>query len=156
MGWDYRREEQQFEQVPVGKHRIRIKSAEKAISKSSGNDMLALQFEVSGMSNILYHYIVFLDDRPEITNRMLTSFFDAFPGIAEGDFNMSHWIGKVGACMVNIDKNDPDRTRLSYFIRADKQDGLPPWRNAKGEVVGIDAQGFEEMPYAEQDDEFPF
>ena len=156
MAWDYKREEQQFEQVPVGKHRIRIRSAEKAISKSSGNDMLALQFDVSGMPNILYHYIVFLDDRPEITNRMLTSFFDSFPGIAEGDFNMTHWIGKVGACMVNVDKNDPDRTRLSYFIRADKQDELPPWRNSKGEVVGVDAQGFEEMPDAGQDDEFPF
>ena len=156
MAWSYKREEQQFEQVPVGKHRIRIKSAEKAISKSSGNDMLALQFEVSGMSNILYHYIVFLDDRPEITNRMLTSFFDAFPGIAEGDFNMQHWIGKVGACMVNVDKNDPDRTRLSYFIKADKQEDLPPWRNSKGEVVAIYAQGFEEMPEAGQDEDFPF
>ena len=155
MAWSYKREESQFEQVPVGKHRIRIKSAEKAVSKKSGNDMLALQFEVSGMSTLLYHYIVFLDDRPEITNRMLTQFFDSFPAIAEGDFNMRNWIGKVGACMVTVDKNDPDRTRLSYFIRADKQDDLPPWRDAQGQQVAIGADGFEEVQ-AGDDDELPF
>lgn len=155
MGWAYKREEQSFEQVPVGKHRIRIRSAEKAISRTSGNDMLALQFEVSGMPNILYHYIVFLDDRPEITNRMLTQFFDSFSAIAEGDFNMNHWIGKVGACMVNVDKNDPERTRISYFIKADKQGDLPPWRNSRGEIVKPDE--FEhEFAEVEQDDGFPF
>ena len=151
--WQYKREEQQFEQVPVGKHRIRVKSAEKAMSKS-GNDMLALQFEVSGMPNILYHYITFLDDKPEITNRMLTQFFDAFPGIADGDFNMRNWIGKVGACVVAVDKNDDSRTRLSYFIRADKQDDLPLWRDSQGRQVAVDAMGFEEA--AEDDDENPF
>ena len=131
--WQYKREEQSFEQVPVGKHRIRVLNADKAVS-SKGNDMLALQFEVSGMNNILYHYIVFLNDRPEITNRMLTSFFDSFKDIKEGDFNMQNWIGKVGACKVNVDKNDPDRTRLSYFIPADKQNELPAWKEPSASV----------------------
>ena len=31
MAWSYKREEQTFEQVPEGKYRIRIKSAEKAV-----------------------------------------------------------------------------------------------------------------------------
>lgn len=149
MAWSYKREES-FEQVPVGKHRIRIKSADKAVSKN-GNDMLVLQFEVSGMSNILYHYIVFLDDRPEITNRMLTSFFDSFSAIAEGDFDMRHWIGKVGACMVGVDKNNPERTRLSYFIRADKQEDLPPWRDASGRMVKPDEFEHEVFEEAEDD-----
>lgn len=131
--WQYKREEQSFEQVPVGKHRIRVLNADKAVS-SKGNDMLALQFEVSGMNNILYHYIVFLNDRPEITNRMLTSFFDSFKDIKEGDFNMQNWIGKVGACKVNVDKNDPDRTRLSYFIPADKQGELPAWKEPSASI----------------------
>jgi len=150
--WSYKREERQFEQVPVGKHRIRIKSAEKAMSKN-GNDMLTLQFEVSGMPNILYHYIVFLDDKPEITNRMLTQFFDAFPNISEGDFDMRHWIGKVGACVVGVDKNDESRTRLSYFIRADKQDELPPWRDANGRVFKPDEF---ESEFKEVEEETPF
>lgn len=133
--WQYKREErQQFEQVPVGKHRIRIKAVDKAVSQS-GNDMLALQFEVSGMPNILYHYIVFLADRPEITNRNLTNFFDSFAGIAEGDFDMRKWIGQVGACEVKQDRNDPERTRISHFIRADQQGELPPWRDANGNQV---------------------
>lgn len=153
MPWSYTRTEQQFEQVPVGKHRIRIRSAEKALSKN-GNDMLALQFEVSGMPNILYHYIVFLDDRPEITNRMLTQFFDAFPDIPEGDFNLRNWIGKVGACNVAPDKNDPDRTRINYFIRADRQGDLPPWRNAQG-MVPPDPEAFDQA-LGESKDDFPF
>lgn len=149
--WEYKREEQQFEQVPVGKHRIRILSADKAISQN-GNDMLALQFEVSGMNNILYHYIVFLNDRPEITNRMLTQFFDSFKDINEGDFNMSNWIGKVGACKVNVDKNDPDRTRLSWFIPADKQDDLPPWKEPEisrgvGGVAGLGPVQVDDIPF---------
>jgi hypothetical protein len=101
--------------------------------------MLALQFDVSGSSQILYHYIVFLDDRPEITNRKLTQFFDSFKDIAEGDFNMAHWIGKVGACVVKHEEyNGSPTARLSYFIAADKQGDLPPWRDASGR----DAEGF--------------
>lgn len=146
--WEYKREEQSFEQVPVGKHRIRVLSAEKAIS-SKGNDMLALQFEVSGMNNILYHYIVFLNDRPEITNRMLTSFFDSFKDIKEGDFNMQNWIGKVGACKVTVDKNDPDRTRLSYFISADKQTDLPAWKEPSASMGRAVADAG--MQFAEED-----
>ena len=147
MGWKFKREEQQFKQLDEGKYRIRIKSAEKAVSKSSGNDMLALQFEVSGSNAILYHYIVFLDDRPEITNRMLTAFFDSFADIEEGDFNMQNWVGKVGACMVKHDEDD--RARISYFIKADKQDELPPWQSADGK----DADGFGSLPSTE---ELPF
>lgn len=145
MGWQYQREEtQDFEQVPEGKHRIRVKSVEAAQSKA-GNDMLAFQFDVSGINATLYYYIVFLNDRPEITNRMLTGFFDGFKDIKEGDFKFANWIGKVGACVVAKDKNDPTRTRLSYFIKADKQGDLPPWK----EPSGVD--GFEEVKVEESD-----
>lgn len=144
MAWSYTREETQFAQIPEGRYRIRVKSADKAISKK-GNDMLALQFEVSGQNQILYHYITFLDDRPEITNRMLTQFFDSFKDIPEGDFNMANWVGKVGACQIKHD--DDGRARLSYFINAGKQGDLPPWKGANGE----DAQGFMQV----DDDDLP-
>lgn len=140
MGWQFKREEQQFPQIPEGRYRIRIREADKAVSKN-GNDMLTLQFDVSGETQILYHYIVFLDDRPEITNRMLTQFFDAFPGIPEGDFNMQNWIGKVGACMVkHEDYNGSPRAKISYFIHRDKQGDLPDWKTAGGRKV--DAEGY--------------
>lgn len=126
--WNYQREESEFKPIPEGKHRIRIKSADKTVSKG-GNDMLALQFEVSGYNSVLYHYIVFMQDRPEITNRMLTQFFDSFKDIPDGEFDTSKWIGKVGACQIKHEEyNDKITARLHFFIKADKQAGLPPWK----------------------------
>ena len=161
MAWEYKREEQQFKALPEGSYRIRVRSAEKAVSKSSGNDMLALQFDVSGSNTILYHYITFLDDRPEITNRMLTQFFDSFPGIPEGDFNMANWIGKVGACRVKQEDYDGNaRAKISYFIKAGKQDDLPAWKepeNAKPSPSAggpkVDAEGFMDV---DDLDDIPF
>lgn len=144
MSWQYEREEQKFNIVPEGAHRIRVKSAEKAVSKN-GNDMLVLQFEVSGYTSLLFHYIVFLDDRPEITNRMLTQFFDAFPTIPEGDFNMNNWVGKVGACIVKHEEYQGQASaKIRYFLRKEKQDGLPPWKEPNG--LTTDKDGYIEAP----------
>lgn len=140
MAWNYQREERKFEALPEGKYRVRIKSADKAVS-SKGNDMLVLQLEVSGSTKILYHYIVFMPDKAEITNRMLTQFFDSFKDIEEGDFNMNNWIGKVGAVMLKHEEyNGEKRERISYFISADKQSDLPAWQNPDG--TKVDADGF--------------
>lgn len=129
--WNYQREEQQFEVIPEGQYRIRVKSAEKAQSKS-GNDMLALQFDVSGYNSTLYHYIVFLQDRPEITNRMLTQFYDSFKDIPEGNSDLASWVGKVGACRVKHDDYNGSKTaKVSYFIKAEKQGELPAWSEPK-------------------------
>ena len=156
MAWEYKREEGQFPQLPEGRYRIRIKSADKAISKRE-NDMLALQFEVSGSNQILYHYIVFMDDRPELTNRLLTQFFDSFPGIPEGDFNMNNWIGKVGACQVKHD--DDGRAKLHYFLSEKQADAVAPWKeppNSMGtpKPVRTDAEGY--VSVDDSDDDIPF
>lgn len=156
MAWDYKREESSgFDtQIPEGKHRIRIKSAEKKVSKT-GNDMLALQFEVSGHKGLLFHYIVFMQDKPEITNRKLTQFFDSFAGIPEGDFDTSHWIGKVGACVVkHEDYNGSKTARVSYFLSREKQDELPNWTEPDGTTT--DAAGFMNIPDGAGDDGCPF
>ena len=130
MPWNYSREESSgFELIPEGKHRIRIKAADKAVSKN-GNDMLVLQFEVNGYNSLLYHYIVFMEDKPEITNRMLTQFFDSFKDIPEGDFNTANWVGKVGACVVKHEEYNGDKSaKVKYFIHKDKQGDLPLWGN---------------------------
>ena len=143
MDWNFQREEAQFAVLPEGQYRIRIRSAEKAQSKS-GNDMLALQFDVSGSNTILYHYIVFMQDKPEITNRMLTQFFDSFKDIPEGDLNTANWIGKVGACKVKHDEYNGNKTaKVSYFIKADKQGDLPPWKEPSGnDEVSTTDNGF--------------
>lgn len=142
MSWEFKREERKFEVLPEGQYRIRVKSAEKAVSKN-GNDMLVLQFEVSGSNTLLYHYITFMDNKPEVTNRMLTQFFDSFKDIAEGDFNMQNWIGKVGACKVKHEEyNGNESAKISYFIHKDKQGDLPAWQeptNSEGAGTGSSA-----------------
>lgn len=149
MAWTYQRQEQQFEAIPEGPHRIRIKSAEKTTSQN-GKDMIALQFDVSGYPSTLYHYIVFLEDRPEITNRNLTQFFDSFGGISEGSFDLSTWAGKTGACYVkHEDYNGKTSAKVKYFISKEKQDSLPPW---KGETTNNG--GF--LSFEPGDDEIPF
>lgn len=146
--WEYKREEQTFELIPEGEHRIRIKSADKAVS-NSGNDMIAFQFEVSGYNSLLYHYIVFLDDKPEITNRNLTQFFDSFKDIPDGDFNMRNWIGKVGACVVKHDEYNGNKSaKVRYFIKAEKQDVLPPWEEPNSKTKASQDEDFtEDLPF---------
>ena len=104
MAWNFQRTEQTFQQIPAGDHRVVIDSAEQAVSKS-GNDMLVIKLRVSGYSSMLWHYIVFMDDRPEITNQKLTQFFDSF-GIAD----------------------DQGYSKVAWFIHKNKQDNLPPWK----------------------------
>lgn len=158
MAWEYKREEAQFEVLPEGQYRIRVRSAEKAQSKS-GNDMLALQFDVSGSNTILYHYIVFLADKPEITNRMLTQFYDSFAGIPEGDTNLMAWLGQVGACKVKHDEYNGNKTaKVSYFIKADKQKVLPPWQEPSNNVRPKTNDGTDFMSVADglEDKGLPF
>lgn len=128
MNWNFAREETKNFNVPEGPHRIKIASAKLAKSKA-GNDMLALQFDVSGINTRLYHYITFLPNNPSLTNKLLTQFFDSFSDITCGDFDFNNWIGKTGACMVAKEKDDPTRTRLYYFINAIDQSGLDVWQD---------------------------
>ena len=153
MSWTYKRDESTtFKPIPEGAHRIRIASAEKAVSKT-GKDMLALQFDVSGYASRLFHYIVFLPDRPEITNRNLTQFFDAFSDIPDGDFNTTNWIGKVGACVVkHEDYNGSPSAKVRYFIKPDKAESLPAW----SEPDHKDSNGDDFMAVKSLEDEVPF
>lgn len=150
MAWNFQREESNnfTTNVPEGKHRIRVKSAEKAVSKS-GNDMLVLQFDISGYNSTLYHYITFMADKPEITNRMLTQFFDSFKDIPEGEFDTSKWIGKVGACQVKHEEyNGNVNAKIHYFIHKDKQGDLPAWQEPASIDGGTSAatNGFVNVP----------
>lgn len=158
MAWNYQRDESRaFKPIPEGDYRIRIKSAEKAQAKT-GKDMLSLTFEVSGQSSKLFHNIVFLPDRPEITNRNLTQFFDSFKDIPEGDFNTANWIGKVGACKVKHEEYNGNTTaRVAWFISKDKQGGLPAWVEPEnGSNTTMGASGPDVNVPANVDDEVPF
>lgn len=147
MEWNYQREESTFEEIPVGEHRVRIADAEKAISKKE-NDMLVLTLDVSGYKSRLWHYVVFMPDHPEITNRNLTSIFDSF-GIADGDFDLANWKGKVGACMT---KQDEFGTKVRYFLNKKKQENLPPWK----EPSESDGKKKPQLEAFEDDGDIPF
>lgn len=124
MAWEYKREEsKQFEAIPEGKYRAIIDSAEKAISQN-GNDMLVVKMKVSGQTSSIWYYIPFLEDRPEITNRMLTQLFDGF-GIEEGNFNLASYTGKAGGICVKHDEQG--RAKVSYLLSKKQQEELPPF-----------------------------
>ena len=158
--WSYKREESSFEtNIPEGVHRIRIKNAEKAVSKQ-GKKMLTLQFEVSGFNSTIYHYIVFLEDRPEITNRNLTAFFDSFKDIPDGEFDTSKWVGKVGAAYIKHEEyNGNTNAKISNFVKAEKQADLPAWKEPEKKSgaasVPTDNAGFVNVPDGIKD-ELPF
>lgn len=142
MAWQFKREETEFEELAEGRYRVMIVDAEMAVSKS-GNDMLVIKMQVSDSKRNLWNYITFLDDRPEITNRMLTQFFDSF-GIDDGNFNLKSYLGKIGGCQVKHDQDG--RARVQYFLSKKQQEPLPAW---KGE-----APKFEEL--GDEDEELPF
>lgn len=153
MAWEYKREERSFEEIPAGRYRVRIVNAEKAISKNSGNDMIVLQLEVSGYQSLLWNYIVFLPDRPEITNRMLTQFFDAF-GIEEGNFNLATYIGKAGAAQIKHDEEG--RAKLHYFLKKGSQaeQDLPPFKSVRSDTGSTNGSDGEWVPVKGLDDLF--
>lgn len=142
MAWQFKREEAEFEEIPEGRYRVAIVGAEMAVS-SKGNDMLVIKLLVNGTKRNLWNYITFLDDRPEITNRMLTQLFDSF-GIEDGDFNLNGYIGKMGGCQVKHDQDG--RAKVSYFLSKKQQETLPPW---KGEVPKF-------TPVEGDDDDLPW
>ena len=135
MAWEYKREEATFDEIPAGRHRVRILNAEKAVSKNSGNDMIMLELEVSGYKSKVWNYIAFLPDRPEITNRMLTQLFDAF-GIDEGNFNLATYIGKAGAAQIKLDEQG--RAKVQYFLKkgSEAELSLPPFKSVRSDTGG--------------------
>lgn len=158
MEWSYAREESKFQPIPEGVHRVRIKSATGKKS-NAGNQMLEIILEVSGYNSSLYHRITFLPDRPEITNRMLTQFYDSFKDIPEGNTDMTGvWVGKVGACKVKHEEYNGDmQARVSYFVSADRQANLPAWKepdNSSSNNSTTSNDGF--MPANMSDQTLPF
>ena len=120
-------EEQSFKPIPTGDHRVRIASAEEQTSKS-GNQMIKLVLDVSGYNSTIWHWIVFMPDNQKLTNQKLGELWNSF-GIAQGDFNLANWKGKVGAAKIkHEDYNGEPTAKIAYFINKEKQDKLPPWK----------------------------
>ena len=138
FNWNYEETKNDFEseQIPNGDYRMIIRGAEKAMSKDTVNPkkMIKLKLGVSGYAKNIYHYIVFLPNNREITNRNLTNFFRSF-GIEGGNFNLDSYLGKEGAGRVEIDSNGYEKVK--YFLEGTMKDRLPafapPAKKAKVE-----------------------
>ena len=136
MAWNYVREESKgtFDVIPEGRYRAVIDSAEKATS-SKGNDMLVIKMSVSGQLSSIWYYIPFLEDRPEITNRMLTQLFDSF-GIEEGNFDLATYVGKAGG--INVKHDEEGRAKINYLLSKKQQEELPAYVNQRNEPIKVD------------------
>jgi hypothetical protein len=120
--------EKSFKPIPVGDHRVRIASAEEQTS-SAGNQMIKLVLDVSGYNSTIWHFIVFMPDKKELTNQKLGELWNSF-GIQQGNFNLNSWVGKVGAAKVkHEDHNGEPSAKIAYFISKDRQGKLPAWQD---------------------------
>ncbi len=122
-------EEQDFQIIPVGDHRVRIDDVSER-TFNSGNEGFEITLAVNGYSSKLWFYLVLDKNDPKKTNQRIGDFFNSF-GIA--DYDMSHyrgWIGKVGAVRVKHEEyNGNNSAKVAYVINRKKQDKLEPWKN---------------------------
>lgn len=130
--WDsYVREEKERESAVTGKHRVVIVEAFDGVtganSKNPGTPMITVKVRPSGRHFTVSYRIV----KNDYFNRNMTQFFDAFPEIAEGNFNFLEWVGCEGAAMFKED--DRGYTNLSYFLDPVRAADLPPFEGEKPE-----------------------
>lgn len=119
-------QEQSFKPIPVGDYRVRISHVETG-ETSTGKQMIKMTLDVSGHNGKIFHNLVLNPENQKLTNQKLGELFDSF-GIQQGNFNLSTWIGKVGAAKVKHEEyNGNTNAKINYFIAKYKQDKMPAW-----------------------------
>ena len=146
--WNYEetKSDIESEQIPNGDYRMIIRGAEKAMSKDTVNPkkMIKLKLGVSGYAKNIYHYIVFLPNNREITNRNLTNFFRSF-GIEGGNFNLNSYLGKEGAGRVEIDSNGYEKVK--YFLEGTMKDRLPAFAPPAKKAKVVEPKQEDDIPF---------
>lgn len=124
-----------FEQLEDGNYRAKIVKAE--IKNGSYGDYIQAEVEIEGHPKANPH-IFLLNDSPkkgfgsfsleqamEMWNRTVSQFFSSF-AIPEGDFEPSHWVGKVGDVTVRPQKKKPEYSEIvPYKIKMKKTEKKP-------------------------------
>ena len=156
MAWTFNPneyEEQSFQLIPTGDHRVRINDVVFKKSKK-GSDMYEITLDVSGYGSKLWHYLVLDPSDTKKTNQRIGSFFDSF-GIT--DYNMANyprWKGKIGAVrVVHEEYNGEQQAKVRFCLSRKNQDKLPAWNGNSGTVV---APANDFAPVEVDDDELPF
>ena len=146
--WNYEETKRDFEpeQIPNGDYRMIIRGAEKAMSKDiiKPKKMIKLKLGVSGYAKSIYHYIVFLPDNREVTNRNLTNFFRSF-GIEGGNFNLDSYLGKEGAGRIEIDSNGYEKVK--YFLEGTMKDRLPAFAPPAKKAKVVEPKKEDDIPF---------
>lgn len=143
--WKYVREESN--RLSAGDYRVEIVDVQETVSKSSGLPMIVVTVRPNGSNIKIQNYM----PKNEYFNRNMTQFFDAFPQIEEGDFNLLGWIGCVGAARLKEDENG--YLKVAWFINAKRAEKLPPWQGELPErqtvttLDGFTSVEEEELPF---------
>ena len=143
--WDYTRDESRPD-IKTGVQRCVIVGAEESVSKKTGNPMIVVTVKPSGSTAKVKTYLV----HNEFFNRNCTQFFDAFPEIEDGNFDLLSWVGALGAANFGTDENG--YLKVKWFVAPDKAKDLPDFVGDKPEkqtVTSLDDDG-------EVEDELPF
>lgn len=129
MNWKFNRnnytpdaEMSTFEPVPEGDYRVKIEAVTESKSKK-GNDMITILLVPEGYeATKLNYFLVFLPDKPGITDQNLGAIWDSF-GIQEGNFSFASWVGKVGAAKIEDDLKDSGKifSKVARFHSKAKQ-----------------------------------
>lgn len=122
-------EEQDFQIIPVGDHRVRIFDvAERTFN--SGNEGYEITLSVNGYNSKLWFYLVLDRNDPKKTNQRIGDFFNSFGIVDHSLGNGRQWIGKVGAVRVKHEEyNGNMSAKVAYVINRKKQDKLEPWKD---------------------------
>lgn len=141
---DYKREE--APKAQRGDYRCAIIAAEETTSKTSKLPMIVVTVQPNGMTAKVKNYIV----KNQYFNRNMTSFFDAFPSIGDGNFNLLEWVGAVGAGKFALD--DDGYLKVRWFLTPTQAEKLPEWQGAMPERQTVTS--FDEVD--DKDDDLPF
>lgn len=140
-------EEQDFQIIPVGDHRVRIFDvAERTFN--SGNEGYEITLSVNGYNSKLWFYLVLDRNDPKKTNQRIGDFFNSF-GIADHSLgNGRQWIGKVGAVRVKHEEyNGNMSAKVAYVINRKKQDKLEPWKEMGAAVAPAATVNMADLPF---------
>jgi hypothetical protein len=133
-------EEQDFQIIPAGDHRVRIADVVEKVF-NSGNEGYEITLSVNGYNSKLWFYLVLDRNDPKKTNQRIGDFFNSF-GIAELSLGSGkQWIAKVGAVRVKHEEyNGSTSAKVAYVINRKKQDSLAPWKDGGGAASAPAAQ----------------
>ena len=128
-----------------GAYSVQIACAEKTKSRA-GHDMIVLRLNVYGTFHTINHYIVFMENKPDLTGRQIREVMECFD-IEKGDTTLSNWTGKTGGVII---KNEPYNgkmmPKIDRLLTKKEQEPLPKFK-----VIQIGKQQEQEtvMSFAE-------